>query len=635
MAIAETPAYVQERAEDYALVERETGAVLSTHDTLRRALDAALGLEAFGAKLDHTLRAVRPVLHDHDSGAACGAYRWLDASAEEAEEMDDGSQVTPGAIRSMAARLNDGEAVPLDGGAIPGLAHSEVHGQLRDSGVLARGWAHVGVEWREEATSAWPDGRVHLALYAEVLPDVARAMDTGELAFGSIGFAQSPKNHDDAVLVQHALTNRPAVPGLLPAPAMRTEVISNGRRFARGPIRRMHMTIKNTAARGPASEKLKSIFASLNITGDDALKNFYECVYNPLRALQDAATVEGMLEGATAETTVALSQDGAARAATVVALGARMVAANAEITMVSGRATITTELDKRITAFAKDLGVDAAIVKAAVMKAIAAQMGAGDAPAEEAEKAKPAAEPMEKIKGDEEKPEDKPVGKSADAVAPRAIPGLESPEALEAFAADCLAVLRAIFGDEAMPPPAALDALKAAQDGIKGMLAGGAGTPPEGAPGDMPAGRSADFVSMRTELTALRARSAANATTIAMLQAEAEKAKLTVEVARAFTNGGRVSNEKAVAETVEMIVGTNAALRGRVLEMAVRAAPPAGEAMPDAARDTTPGDGAFATLEDACVHYRSAIKLEAPALGEMEVRTAALRRARENHPRLA
>lgn len=637
MAIAETPAYVQERAEDYALVERETGAVLSTHDTLRRALDGALGLAAFGRKLDADLRAKSPVLHDVKTGLPNGAYRWLDASAEELEPLDDGSQVTPGRIRSMARNLTAAnQPIPLDGGVIPGQLPSGPHDQLFDSGTPSRGWAHVGAEWREMPSDEWPDGRVHLAFYAELLPVVARAMDSGELAFGSIGFKHS-KNSDEATALQHALTNMPVVTGLLPSSAMRTESPTD-HLFARGAARRLLMSDKTkTAARGPATDLLKSLYAKLNITEEAAQKNFYDEVYSKLRALADHSSVEGMLEGAAPETTAALSQDGAARSAAVVALGARMVAQSAEVTLVAGRATLASDLDKRITAFAKDLGVDAAIVKSAVLKAIASQMGASDAPAAEepeAEKSKP---PAEKLKGDDdEKPEDKPVGKSADAAAtPRAIPGLESPEALEAFAADALAVLRAIFGDEGMAPPAALDALKAAQDGIKGMLAGGAGVPPEGAPGDMPAGRAADFVSLRSQLATLQALRASDATKIATLEAGVERARLTVEVGRAFVDGGRVASEKAIDETVELILGTSVSMRARVRDLAVKAAPPAGEAMPDEKRDTTPGEGAFANLDAAVEHYVSVVRAEAPKLSAADVSAAAYARARAAHPRLS
>lgn len=608
----DTPAYVQERAQDYALVERETGAVLSAHDSLRGALDAALGLDAFGRKLTATKRARKPMLHDAKTKEPNGEYRWLDSTAEELTPADDGSQVTAGRIRSMAANLDaTGDAIPLDGGVIAGLAPSDVHGQLFDTGTLARGWAHVGAEWRESAESAgpdWPNGRVHLAFYAELLPPVARALDTGELALGSIGFRHG--KGDEAEAIQYALTNRPIVKGLLSAGAMRSEPSTE---LAHGATRRVSMTDKTkTGARGAATEKFNAILASIGVSSDDAMKDFYDKVHRPLCLLADAAAVEKILEGSGAEVAAAAAEPaGEARATALVGLAQRT-----GVTMiVTGRATLASDLDKRITAFAKDLGVDVAIVKKAVLSAMAAQMGASDEPAAEAETT---------------------AGKADDAaVTPRAVEGLEGP-ALDAFATDVVAVLRAIFGDDAMAPAALLDALKAAQDGIKGMLAGGAGAPAEGAPGDAnaPAGRAVDVAS-RAELTAVRAQLANNATTIATLEAKVGRSDLTVETARAFTAAGRIANEKAITEAVDMQLATSTAMRGRILELAIAAAPPSGEAMPSEKRDTKPHDGAFETIDAAIAHYEIEIRRAAPTLSPMEVRSAAYKRARESHPRLA
>jgi hypothetical protein len=68
---------------------------------------------------------------------------------------------------------------------------------------------------------------VELYLWAELLPDVAREVDVGRVAMGSVHFAYDSTEDDGAargcVLVSHALTNTPAVTTLAPANSIRVD----------------------------------------------------------------------------------------------------------------------------------------------------------------------------------------------------------------------------------------------------------------------------------------------------------------------------------------------------------------------------------------------------------------------------
>lgn len=185
------------------VVETESGAEVRVrgseepgehYASLREALDSLLTDAEFAPKAG--------ILRD-ESGAQIGVWRWLDASAEEPAPAEDGSQVTRDLIARMAARLNGGSPAPMDGGT------SEAHAQLSATSTPADGYAHVGVEVRDAS------GRWHLFLYCELAPSTARDVDAGRLAYGSIGFTT------DGRLLQHALTNVPAVEGLRPNNSVR------------------------------------------------------------------------------------------------------------------------------------------------------------------------------------------------------------------------------------------------------------------------------------------------------------------------------------------------------------------------------------------------------------------------------
>lgn len=183
--------------------------------TLREALDAARA----------TMRAKAAFLRDPDSGDLVGAWRWLPATEEESAPIG-GVRIDATAIDEMAASLNDRSTpIPIDGGPAPhGMLASEVHGTAFDSGTPANGWAHAAV------SVAGDDGRVELYLWAELLPSVAREIDAGRLAMGSVHFGCERVEEDGAprgcVLISHALTNTPAVTTIAPANSVRDGISS-------------------------------------------------------------------------------------------------------------------------------------------------------------------------------------------------------------------------------------------------------------------------------------------------------------------------------------------------------------------------------------------------------------------------
>ncbi|UJR81482.1 hypothetical protein [Sandaracinus amylolyticus] len=211
---------------EWEVVDRASGErVGETHASRNAALDAAL------AELGDVLKG--PHLRDDKTGETVGQWRWLDATSEEdeADVLDaDGNvarpRITAAAIDSMAANLNASPMPrPIDGGKVPSdFAPSEVHGTYEDSGTPANGWAHAAVPFVNDK------GRTHLALRAELWPTVAREVDRGRLAYGSVHVEGDDMDDTGAIegatLESHALTNRPVVQTLLPSTAM----LSRGRR---------------------------------------------------------------------------------------------------------------------------------------------------------------------------------------------------------------------------------------------------------------------------------------------------------------------------------------------------------------------------------------------------------------------
>lgn len=224
------------------VIETESGAEVRVRDSeepgeayasLREALDSLL--------TDAEFKPKPSILRAGDEPA--GVWRWLDATAEEAEAAADGSQVTRDLIARMAARLNSGSPSPMDGGS------SEAHVQLAATSTPSDGFAHVGVEVRDLS------GRWHLFLYCELDPAIARDTDSGRLAYGSIGFTS------DGRLLQHALTNVPAVEGLRPNNSIR------GARGVRVHFRTTRITMPQPHKRATLADAESML---LEMTGADA-----------------------------------------------------------------------------------------------------------------------------------------------------------------------------------------------------------------------------------------------------------------------------------------------------------------------------------------------------------------------------
>lgn len=224
------------------VIETESGAEVRLRDadageaypTLRAALDSLLA--------DNDYRPKRGILRD-ESGHEVGQWRWLDATAEESAPAPDGSQVTRELIATMAARLNAGSPAPMDGGTSP------AHAQLSATETRSDGYVHTGVEVQDRA------GRWHLFVYAETSPDVARDIDSGRLAYGSIGFSS------DGRLLQHALTNVPAVEGLAPNNSVRATA---GVHF-----RSMRITMPKISKRATLAEAEPMLLEMLGVSAEE------------------------------------------------------------------------------------------------------------------------------------------------------------------------------------------------------------------------------------------------------------------------------------------------------------------------------------------------------------------------------
>ncbi len=242
MASALLPYVVIAKADGADLARRD-GEVVSTHASLREALDAALVANGLTVG-DGVLRS--------ESGDHVGSFRWLDGTAEEAESAEDGSQVTRDLIARMAAMIDPASPVPMDG-----AEHGAAHSQLYDTSTRADGYVHAGIEGLAAPDKDWPAGRWHLYERCELSPVAVRDVDTGLLAYGSIGFDPTSGR-----LLQHALTNVPAVLGLAPNNAIR----SAGRISFR--TRRIDMTTPpktNASKRGAALDLLVSVAEKLSI----------------------------------------------------------------------------------------------------------------------------------------------------------------------------------------------------------------------------------------------------------------------------------------------------------------------------------------------------------------------------------
>ncbi len=133
-----------------------------------------------------------------------GVRRWVPAAVPE----DDGSPVSEAFVADLAANLNsEAVSIPIDGGTAGSVAHET-------ASQSAAGWAH---------RAAVVDGQ--LFLEAEVLPEVAAAIDAGTLAYSSIDADYMADEDGEYVsgsahLITHALTNTPRNRGIAPMQAV-------------------------------------------------------------------------------------------------------------------------------------------------------------------------------------------------------------------------------------------------------------------------------------------------------------------------------------------------------------------------------------------------------------------------------
>lgn len=279
------------------VVETESGAEVRVRDSeepgeaypsLRAALDSLLTDAEFKPKAGILRTGDEPV----------GVWRWIDATAEEPAPIEDGSQVTRDVIATMAAGLNSGSPAPMDGGT------STAHSQLEDTSTPSDGFAHVGVEVRDLS------GRWHLFLYCELDLAIAASVDSGRLAYGSVGFTSKGR------LLQHALTNVPAVEGLRPNNSIR------GARGVRVHFRTTRITMpkatNDISKRGPALDLLAKIAASLGVSVEDEMsaESFSSPLMDAISAIKSAAKTENALEAAAgAQAPAAPPAEGASAAA--------------------------------------------------------------------------------------------------------------------------------------------------------------------------------------------------------------------------------------------------------------------------------------------------------------------------------
>lgn len=282
MASALLPYVVLGRADGADVARRDDGEIASSHESLREALDAALAANGV---------AVSSGILRNEAGESIGAFRWLDSTAEEPKAAEDGSQVTRDLIAQMAANIDPASPVPMDG-----AEHGDAHQQLYDTSTRADGYVHAGIEGWAPPDRKWPDGRWHLYVYSELSPVAARDADLGLLVYGSIGFDQSAGR-----LLQHALTNVPAVEGLAPNNAIRAagRISFRTQRIDMTTSQKTPLKTAPKSQRGPVADLIAEIAAKLGITlsPDEESYELSEKIRGSLWPLIDAAKVEKILEG--------------------------------------------------------------------------------------------------------------------------------------------------------------------------------------------------------------------------------------------------------------------------------------------------------------------------------------------------
>lgn len=303
-------AFVRETEGGWEVVDGE--AVLSTHVSQRAALRAALATYKPTPK-DVVLRTA--------DGEPNGAWRWIQAATAEDEPASDGKRISEATLDDALAHLNSSpRARVIDGGS----PDSETHGSEFTAGAtLATGWAHGAVR---ALTSL---GRACLYVWAEVLPALADALDTGRIAFASIA-VRGRRGDDgeiaDARFSSLALTNLAVADDLRPTSAIRADEVVEIR--ITSPIRSLpeilmpKLTLraiashKSLALRGPAADKVIAAAALFGVTPEEEFdaEQYDSPTVAKFCAVRAAAVVEKALEA------VPATEAPAARAAVNVAV---------------------------------------------------------------------------------------------------------------------------------------------------------------------------------------------------------------------------------------------------------------------------------------------------------------------------
>lgn len=311
------PFYVRAESDGtFSVVHSESDDAFDVeHASAKAALAIALEYETVAACVKRA--------NLREDGEPIGAWRWLDATAEEDESIG-GCRITASSIWEMCAALNARKsAIPVNGGGKPreDLGSSEPHGDAYTGGDhLANGYAHIALPVIDA------EGRTHLFLWCELLPAIVKEVDLGRLAYGSIRFGFTAVDEDDdyaisgASLISHALTNDPAVTTLTAGSerrrgsepafvACRTRKSIMAKKIdhaarARDPkltadarVRHALAAIEETGERGPMSDLLGKVAGMVGVSSADLCSGSF-ALSDAIYALQSAAKFEKVLEAA-------------------------------------------------------------------------------------------------------------------------------------------------------------------------------------------------------------------------------------------------------------------------------------------------------------------------------------------------
>lgn len=275
-----------------------------------------------------------------------GVRRWVPAAVPE----DNGSPVSEAFVADLAANLN-GEAVsiPIDGGVTGSVAHET-------ASQSAVGWAH---------RAAVVDGQ--LFLEAEVLPEVAAAIDAGTLAYSSIDADYMSGGDGEYVtgsahLITHALTNTPRNRGLAPMQAVQHGLRRTVHSYTRARLASEEsMSKKTTKAEVSAEPKTETVQAAEPMPEDKPEMQAAEDA-PPAMSLEDAMAKIAELEAKLAAMESAMEAS-AIEASAETAEQANETAAVAAVERAIGEGRITAHArDKWLASARADLATFTATV---------------------------------------------------------------------------------------------------------------------------------------------------------------------------------------------------------------------------------------------------------------------------------